>query len=207
MNIKRTAEIFVTHSSTFYVPARKTHTPWAVPLLYVIRLCLFPQRKVGRMAFLVVDLHSRTAFLVVEIDSAELPVSGEFFNRKINSVVRFVRIAFFQQSNDNFYHFGNIVGGFGSDRRTVYIERLKVVEKLSGNCVRYLFGRFFLFSCRLFHLVFAVVRVGQKVTYVGNIHNRFYFITRVSQNSTQRIHKHVSAHIADMCVIIDGWSA
>ena len=118
VDIEGLAQKLFTHCSALYVPAGETHPPRAVPLHNVVCGRFFPQREVGGMPFLLVYLHARAAFLLVEIYAGQLPVFGELFNGKINAVVRFVGEPLFQQRFDNFYHFGNIVRCLGRDGRS-----------------------------------------------------------------------------------------
>ena len=45
------------------------------------------------------------------------------------------------------------------------------------------------------------------MTYVGYVHNAFYFIAVVFEHAAQYVHKNVRSQIADMCVVVYGRTA
>ena len=93
--------------------------------------------------------------------------------------------------------------GFRQNFGNVDVEFFQIFEKDLRIISRDLVGGFFLFLGGFFHLVLAVVRVGEEVPYVRDVHNALDFVALLFENAAQKIHEHVRAHIADVRVIIN----
>ena len=173
----------------------------------MIRRSLFPQCKIDGVTLETVDFHTRAVTLIFQIDTRQFAVFGEFFHRKINAVFRFVGVTLVEKRLHYLNHFGNVVRCTRANGRTFDVERVDVLHKLVGVKRGNFQGVFARFVSRFLHLVFAVVGIGHKVPYVGDVHNRLHAVAVVFQHTPKLIHKHVSAQVADMRILVHGRSA
>ena len=149
------------------MPTGITHTPGRFPLHNVFFRRFFPQSEVGGVAFFVVDLDARARDLVFEIKPREFAVVLKLGNIEINAVARFVAVPQFHEFLNVLDHVLNVVGGFGDNFGLADIERRDILKENVGVVSRDFIRRFLLFLRREFHLVFAGIAVGEKMTYVG----------------------------------------
>ena len=100
-----------------------------------------------------------------------------------------------------------MVGCFGGKFRSAYVELSQIFKENLCVILGYLVWIFVLLARSLLHFIFAVVRVGKKMTYVRNVHYALYFIALVPKRSSKQVHKNVGAKITYVRIVVNGRSA
>src|SRR3990167_8306922 len=116
MNIKTITQIFHTHSRTLNMPSRESLPPRRGPfhgMILKFSHCKKPQSKIRRMFFLRINYYffSGAGFLLLQILTGQLAISGKFGNVKINGFICLVSKTFFDQLFNKFNLLANVFGG------------------------------------------------------------------------------------------------
>ncbi len=106
-----------------------------------------------------------------------------------------------------FDHRGNIIGGDGPMRGLANVQRLYV--RPIGLCImpRDVPDGLGLFGRHLFHLVLTRVGIICQMADIGDVDDMGEFIALVAQHTAQSVGENISAHVADMRVVIDRGAA
>lgn len=192
------------HGGALDVPAGITAAPGRVPLHDVLFWRLLPQREIGGVALLGVDVHARSRDVVVQVRVArELAVAGELGNVEVYAVARFVAVALIHERFHEFQHIRYVVGGFGDDFGAADVELVDVREEEGSVVLRDLPGRHARLFRRLFHLVLALVRVRGEMTDVRDVHDAEQLVPVEAYDAAQRVHEYIRAHVAHVRTRID----
>ena len=85
------SQVFLAHGRAFQVPARPPGAPGTFPARFA-RLCRLPQCEVERVAFALIDVHTRAALQLVDIAAGELAVCGEAAHGEVDVAVCLVGV-------------------------------------------------------------------------------------------------------------------
>ena len=104
-------------------------------------------------------------------------------------------------------HLRHIIGGDGPMCGLPYVQRLNVFPISLGIMARDVPNGLRFLRRHFFHLVFACIRIVGQMPDIGDVDDMGQLIALVGQHAAQRVGKDISAHIADMWVIIHRRSA
>ena len=182
------------------MPARRAFAPWGIPL-HLPRFArgrLAPNGKVGGVAFAIDFVDPRFAIFGDGAGQAAIFWNGR--NIEIQTAVEYVamRVGY---AFAPFNHCVDIFGRFGvrglADVQPFQIGlKIRLVKGGDIPCGLSL-------RCRRFlHLVIARVGVAGQMANIGDVDDMGELVALVGEHATQRVGKDISAHIADMLVII-----
>ena len=211
VNVERETKQLFAHDRTFQMPARRTFAPRRIPfhLADFARRGLAPDREIRRMALAVDSIDPALKFFgAIFGDSARQPaVIGHGRRIEIKPAIEFVAM-FVSNGLGKLDHVFNIIGSDRPCGRLADIQRLHIIPIGMG----IMFGdlpdiRLFALAClfgrHFFQLVLAFIGIIGQVAHIGNIDDMGELVTLPAQRPPQNIRKDVSAHIADMRIIID----
>ena len=124
VEIKCITEIFSTHRGAFDVPPRTAFAPWAVPRRF-IGFGRFPQGKVSRIAFFVIDGHTRARQHVFHIATGKFPVRRKCRDVIVHIAVQRIGVSFRNQSFD---HANNVIHVLGYARIAIHPANMQRIH-------------------------------------------------------------------------------
>ena len=182
------------------MPSRRAFAPWAIPLHlpYFARWRLTPNGKVGGVALAVDFFDPR--FAIFGDGAGQAAIFGHRRNIEIQAAVEYIAMLV-GYAFAPFNHCVDIFGRFGvrglADVQPFQIGlKIRLVKGGDIPCGLALCCRRFL------HLVIARVGVAGQMANIGDVDDMGELIALVGEHATQRVGKDISAHIADMLVII-----
>ena len=120
VQIERIAQIVRRHCRAFNMPARATLAPWRFPVWFT-RLCSFPNSKVQRIFFLVIDINSSTCLQFFHRLTGKLAIVGKRSGAEVNIAVGFICMTAFHKF---LHHVNNQIHVFCYFRMDVRIHNI-----------------------------------------------------------------------------------
>ena len=183
------------------MPARRAFAPWAIPfhLPRFARWRLPPNGKVSSVAF-AIDFFDPT-FTILGFGAGQCAIMGDGGCVEIQAAVEFVAMRV-GNADGIIDHGGDIIGGNRPMRGLTNVQRLDIGPISFGIMSGDIPDRLGFFRRHFLHLVFACVGVVGQMANIGDVDDMGKLISLVRQHAAQGVGKDISAHIADMRVII-----
>ena len=173
------------------MPPRTAFAPWAVPRRF-IGFGRFPQGKVSRIAFFVIDGHTRARQHVFHIATGKFPVRRKCRDVIVHIAVQRIGVSFRNQSFD---HANNVIHVLGYARIAIHPANMQRIhhfkirhDKLIGNIAP--------LHARQFR------RINNFVIHVREILNVCYLVTAIFQVTMNHIPGHKRPRVAYMRMIV-----
>ena len=181
VNVKVIAQVFLTHSRTFAMPAGEAITPRRGPAHDVFRLGTFPKREIDRIVLLILTVECTGRIQhVVDVPAGEHPIIMilvVFLHIKINRTLADIGIAIVQNLLHQLDLFDDVSAGVRFDAGRQHVQRLHRMM-VTVQIVLYHLHRLQLFqTCLLGDLVFALVSIVLQVSYIRDVPDVTYFIS------------------------------
>ena len=199
VQIEALAEVLRAHRRTLDVPAREARAPWRVPHEGAPGLALLPEREVGGVALLRVDLDAHASFERFADVARQLPVAGEPPDGEIDGAVDRVCEAVREQPLDQRDHLGHVLGGAREVRRRQDPDTPLVLTERPLVAPRDLLRRLPFGERRGDHLVFpAVDRVLAHVADVGDVLHRGDLVAEAGERAAEPVGEEVRAEVPEV---------
>ena len=196
VQIERIAQIVRRHRRAFNMPARATLTPWRFPVWFT-RLCSFPNSKVQRIFFLVIDINSSTCLQFFHRLTGKLAIVGKRSGAEVNIAVGFICMTAFHEL---LHHVNNQIHVFCYFRMDVCIHNIQAV------CIGLVFPNIPFGKFRGWHALF-VCPTNDFVINIGEILYISHFIATIFQIPPQHVKRTDWAGISDMNIVVNSWAA
>ena len=211
MDVEPLAEVFEGHRRALDVPAREALAPAGRPLERALLAGGLPQREVGGVALVVLDVAGGPVARpeIIERVARQLPVALERRDRVVEVVVvGAVGVARILEPLGEVEHLGDVLGRAREDvGREDVDERLVVVER-GLVCGRDLGGRLVLEARLNEHPVLASIElVVAQVADVGDVLDVEHLDAVIQQHAPDEVREEVAPQVADMGVAVDGRAA
>ena len=157
----------------------------------------FPNGKVQRTVFFVIDVNAGTDFEIVDVLAGEFAVSGKFVNGKVDIAVDVVSHAVVDEFLDHGDDVGDGLGDPGMDIGAANAQGIGVFEIFVDVFVSHGFGAD----------AFFMASVYDFVVHIGKVLDKGDVVTDVFQKSSENVKNDERAGVADMEIVINRRSA
>ena len=196
MNIEIFTEMFAAHSRAFDVPAGSAVAPFAFPGRLSF-FCFFPEGKVERIFFLLINFNPRARFQIIYIFPAQLSIAVKFGYIKKYITINVVSVPFFFKC---FNHLQNVIHMVCRSRIDVRFPKFEPCY-IFKKCID-------IFSCNIIAAYFFFNRFfNNLVVYIGKIHNELHFVITVFKISSYDLCHYKRARVAYVKIIVNGRTA
>ena len=193
MNIDCSAEKFIYHSGTFYMPAGSAHAPRTFPCGFAGFL-RFPQCKIHRVFLVIGHVYARARLKVFKRLMRKLAVVVKFFCAEINISVHTISKTFVLKLFNDINYCVDIFGCSWVNGGALYAERLRVFEIFGDKTLAEFFDGNTLLIGAVNHFVINI----------GKILHKCNLISQIFKISAQSIEYNEGTCIADMEIIVHG---
>src|SRR5664280_3731990 len=122
MNIESFPQVTSAHGGTFNMPAGPAFSPRAFPRRFAF-LAFFPERKIQRILFFVMDVNARAGNHFFQITSGQTAVLFVITYRKIYISIHTISISFLFEDADQSNHLFHVLGGLWSHSGSLNSQR------------------------------------------------------------------------------------
>ena len=201
VDVERLAKQLRAHHAAFDVPARRAAAPRRIPfhLAGFARRRGAPDRKIGGVALAFHTLDP--SFALIGTGARQPAVVGHRTHIEIQPAIQPVAVL----RLDRLPPCDHCIDIVGRARmlRLANVEPRQIGLEHRLIMPRDVPGRFAFTAGRLLHLVVARIGVTGQVADIGDVDDVAELVALEAQHPPQRIGEHISAHVADVLVIID----
>ena len=211
VDVELVTEVFFAHHGAFEVPAREAVAPRGRPAHNMLRLSLFPDRKIVRRLLVALPVKGARPFEgrleIATGKDAVLMVLIVFFDVKIDGAVRLVGIASLENLFDRLDLLDDVTGSAGLDRRGLAAEQAHRFVVALGVVLDYLHRLQLLQPCLLRNLVLTLVGIVLQMPHVRNVADIADLVTEVFQQPEKHVVCDTGTGVAQVRVAVDGRAA
>ena len=203
--IEMLPEITTAHGRTFEVPTRESASPRRIPFLKATHVGIgkFPDGKIRGVPFALDLLDPLGTGLAFQIETCQFGVAGTAGDIEIDSILDPVEIPPLLELDPELDLLGNVLRGLGIVLGLDAVHRLTILSPELGVTTRDFLGGLALALGRHFHLVLALVGVGNQMTHVGDIDHVGDREPLADKKASQQIGEELRANVPDMHGAVD----